>query len=154
MLSETSSIPDMKKELETYDVYGYDKESDFQNDLEYALEIAEKDRMIPVIGENTYDSLAGQDKSGLSTTQLYVYWAEVYYSLAEFCFLHARRDKYQRRSAREGRTQGDITYTNTGATGKEMIAYDYLTKADKSFSAGGYGYAPGRLTRKTGIYDN
>lgn len=152
MLSATYTMTDIKNELENYDVYGYENQSEFETNLEFALDIAIRDRIYPIIDETLYDVLADEDKTGLSTQQLYVYWAEIYYAVAEFCLFHARRDKYKRRSARETRTQGDVTYSNIGMTGKEMMAYDYISKGDKSLAEGGYHDVQVRLTRRTSIY--
>jgi len=153
MLSETYEIEDMKKELEAFQTYGYDNESKFQEDLEYAIDIAKLERMEPVIGEDTYDALEALDKTGLSTTELYVYRAEVYFSIAEFYLLHGRRDKYRRRAARESRTQGDVTFSTLGTIGKEMAANDYIEKAKWSLAEGGYDFQQGaRLQRRVSIH--
>ena len=154
MLSSTYEVTDMKVELQTYQVYDYANDAAFVTDLEYAISVAKRVSMIPVIGESYYSTLETLDKTGLSTTELYIYWAEVYYALAEFCFGHARKDKYQRRSANEGRGQGTVSYSNSGATGKEMMAYDFLSKADRSMAESGYTNIPVKITRRTSIYDS
>ena len=153
MLSSTYEIEDMKKELEPYNIYDYKEETKFQTDLEYAIDTAKFERMEPVIGEDQYDALEALDKTGLSTTELYVYRAEVYFAIAEFYLLHGRRDKYRRRAARESRTQGDVTFSTLGTIGKEMAANDYIEKAKWSLAEGGYDFQQGvRLQRRTSIH--
>ena len=137
-------------ELETYSI----ERMNFE-DLELAIDTTKRNRMYIVLGETLYSELEAFDKTGLTTSQSYIYWAEIYYSIAEYYLFLARRDKFARRAARESRTQGDVTYSTYGATGKELSAYDYLAKGNFCMSEAGYGdYIRNRLTRRTSIHGN
>jgi len=152
MLSATYSITDIKKEFETYGKYGYSTDAEFVTALTNAIGTVERERLIPIMTEGTYDAYALLDKTGLTTLQQNIYYAEIYFAAAEFILLHNRRAKYNRVAMNESRGQGEVSSSMSGATGKSSVAQDYIQRAEFLIAAGGF-IAPVRLGRRTGIYD-
>lgn len=125
--------------------------TEFNAALTEAVSKVERERMIPIMGESSYNTYAALDKDGLSTTQLNVYWAEVYWSVAEFALFLAKKDKFVRGGARESRTQGDVTEGTSGTVGKQLFAEAYIRKAQRYMAEGGYDSGI-RLTRRISIH--
>lgn len=139
MLSSTYTITDIKKELQTYDVYGYDSDALFITALTESVATARRERMIPAMTEGDYDALEAFDRTGLTESQTNTYYAEIYYSIAEFVLLQDRKDKYMRRGTTESRTGANNSYSITsGFSGKSAVASEYISKGDACLGAGGY----------------
>ena len=139
MLSTTNTITDMKLELQAYNVYGYSSDLLFVAALTSAVSTARRERMVPVMGISDYNSLASLDKTGLTEAQENVYYAEIYFSLAEFVLSHDRKDKFTRRGQTESRSGSNNSYSITsGFSGKDMVAKEYRDRANRSLAAGGY----------------
>src|SRR4030042_143672 len=138
MLSITYSVIDAKKELQTYDVYGYETDDLFDDAIEYAFEQAAMNRMYPIMGIADYDYIATLDKGACNDAQLYIYWADVWYALGEFLLLRSRHEQYNRKGNSESRSQGGISASISGSSGKEKIASEYFQTGDRYMAMYGY----------------
>lgn len=63
MLSKTHSISDVKKQLKAYDFYKYDTSTKFITAIQMALESAQYNELIPVIGWGTYGTIRDLDRT-------------------------------------------------------------------------------------------
>jgi hypothetical protein len=152
MLSATNTITDMKIELQTYDVYGYSTDNLFVTALTEAVATARRERMIPIMGEGDYTALTALDKTGLTEDQTNIYYAEIYYSIAEYVLSQDRKDKFMRRGTTESRSGANNSYSITsGFSGKNAVASEYISKGDACISAGGYDSGK-RLIPRTSIH--
>jgi len=123
----------------------------FRAALAYAVDQAKYNRMYPVMGDDDYDEIEDLNRDGCTTEQMYIYKAELFYALAEFIALHARKEKYNRRAKTEGRSQGDQSSSMSGSTGKDWVISEYVAKGDKYLAEAGYNVQV-RLVRREGIY--
>lgn len=140
MLSATNTITDVKARLSTYSVYGYASEELLTAALTIVAADVKMDMMIPAIGDATYDDLAAKDKVGLSTTDEYVYWAEIFFILARFMSHEANKviegahgDSYS--VGAQGYSQSVSGATSPGFT---RVAWRHANQGKKYMAFAGY----------------
>ena len=85
MLSTTSTISDVKLKIENdYAFYGYSSDGTFIQALRSIAEDVMMTYFYPKISMTTYDLIAAKNKSNLTESEIYLYWAEIYTICVEF----------------------------------------------------------------------
>lgn len=150
MLDNTNEITDIKKELQSYSVYGYDTDAEFDDAIEYAIDIAMRERMYPALcsnavdnatnasGAGVYDYYKALGKSGMDDTEINVYYAEVYFAVAEFLLLRDRLDKAARLGYTQTKSEGGVSTTISGYSGKDAVVKEYISKGNYCLGLAGY----------------
>lgn len=132
------TITDVKKELEVYSFYDYATDDEFVDAIKYASEEAE--RIIKkYISTAFYNTIQAKNKTGLEEyIENHIYQAEVYMICSMFLSLHDRKELFKRKAANESVSEGNVTHSTSGPTGKAMASSFYYTKAMKELSTAGY----------------
>lgn len=138
MLDNTNEINDIKLELKTYQVYGFADDAAFITALTYAVERAKRERMFQIFDESEYDALAAIGKASMDVLQYDIYYAEIYFSIAEFFALRDRQDKTARLGYAETQNQGGNSRVVSGYSGKDAAVREYLDKAYACLGRAGY----------------
>lgn len=138
MLDNTNEITDIKLELKNYQVYGFASDSDFSTALTYAVERAKRERMYQIFDETEYDALSAIGKANYDVNQYDIYYAEIFFAIAEFFALRDRQDKAARLGYTETQNQGGASRVVSGYSGKEAAIREYLEKAYSSLARAGY----------------
>lgn len=128
MLSETNTITDIKKRLESFEYYGLDDETEFDVQLTLYVEDVMYERMVPVIGSVRYGEIAAMDKTDISEYEEHIYRAEIFYCVAEFL-----RKQVQSERSKECR----VTEERTGNQ-KGLVEKDFINDAVRSLERAGY----------------
>lgn len=152
MLSSTYTITDIKKELNQAAFYGYDNDADFVTALTYAVERAMYERMYPVTGEADYASILALNKAGLTYEQTMFYYAEIYFSCAEFITLKSQKEKFWKRGIEESESGEGSSFSTSSQSGKDAAAAAYISKANKCLSMAGY-YSQAKVKPRQSIHD-
>lgn len=152
MLDVTNEINDIKAELLSFEKYGFKTGKDFEAELTIAIETAKRERMLVYMeSPEAYDHIATVGKANFTEEENNVYYAEVYYAVAEFLLKRDRWDKQMRLAVSESRSQGGSTRSLTGQSGKEAVAVKYLELANSCLSRGGY-YPKNKLIARSSIH--
>lgn len=139
MLDATNEMADIKKELLPAEKYGYDTPKEFDVDLAKAMETAIRERMLPALEDQAvYDYITTVGKANFTEEQNNIYYAEIFYVIAEFFLLLDRWDKQSRLGLGGSDSQGGVSRSISGYSGKEAMAEEYLEKAEACISRGGY----------------
>ena len=142
MLSETNTIPDVLERLENvYSYYGYSNDDEFENALETIAYDVKLIVMYPKLGSTEYARIAALDKVGLSETEEYLYWAEVYSICYEFLKLRLRITGQLQTSADESlRVEGYEYKTGASSTisPNDLALNGYKDKMIAFFKSAGY----------------
>jgi hypothetical protein len=149
MIDSTYEIDDIKKELNTFKVYGFDVESDFDTALEYSVGVVMRERMYPIIGDAYYSTLSLVGRDALTTISVNIYWAEVYFAIAEFLLLTDRKAKAAKVSYQENKSMGGVSASGSGYSGKENVAQQYISKAEYLLSLAGYSMQSNIIARSS-----
>jgi hypothetical protein len=142
MLSATNSRTDLKKLLNTqYTEYGYTAEADYNTALDAALNLAMIMHMYPSIGESYYATILAKNKVGLTTTENYIYEAELRF--AAYLFLNQIGNKEQQKRATEAisKSRSGVSASGNGRIGKYAAGGQLKKDAMDLMQLAGYYYS-------------
>lgn len=142
MLSASYTISDVKSRLmNVYSYYGYTSDALFTA----AIVNVANDVMVlyfyPKIGQTEYDRIALLNRSGLSTWETYLYWAEVWTICYSFLGARAAQTTQLQTSSNERLTVEGYTYQISAGSGASQgdSSYSFFkTKAFEFWALAGY----------------
>lgn len=142
MLSATYTISDVKSRLgKEYSFYGYSDDYDF----EVALTNINQDVMYiylyPKIGSDEYTIMAAKDRTSLTETETYLYWAEIYATCYEFLKSKESSDGQLQYSNQESLKVEGYSYTSGtsyGTSPNDKSLNDFYSKMHRYFGLAGY----------------
>jgi hypothetical protein len=138
MLYPTTELDDVKIELQSGTVYGYPVADDFNTALTYAAGVAFTEDILPIVPQADYTKISTTLYAALSTAQLYVYRAEVYFIIAEFLSMIERKEIASKKSYVESKSEGGVSRSGGGFSGKAAAATKFIQKANYCLSMAGY----------------
>ena len=143
MIDNTNEIPDIKAELQPYNVYRFANDGAFTTALQARCDEAMREKMLNCMSSSTYTNWQNMGKAGMladaDVTIINIYWAEVYYTVAFFYKYLDRLDKAARIGYTETRNEpGGGSRTISGYSGKHAAAFDYMKRADTCMQRAGF----------------
>jgi hypothetical protein len=146
MFSETCTIEDVKNKLvNDYTFYSFASDDDYDEFIESISEDVEILYFYPKIGKTGYEIIEAKDMVGLTDTETYLYWAEVYAICYEFLkFKEVVAGQLQTASQEsikvEGYSYSSGTSGSTGSSGN-FSKRGYYNNFLKYFKLAGYDFA-------------
>lgn len=135
MLSSTYTITDVKLKLRNdYAFFGYTTDALFVSALTSVASDVTLVYFYPRIGKTEYDRIKALNKAGLSETEEYLYWAEVYTICSEFLKGEVARTGQMQTSSNERLTVEGYTYQTGGSSSSSQGDYSLRYYRDKMFS--------------------
>jgi hypothetical protein len=142
MLSASYTISDVKSRLSNvYSYYGYASDALFTA----AIVNMANDVMVlyfyPKIGQTEYDRIALLNKTGLTTWETYLYWAEVWTICYNFLGTRAAQTTQLQTNSNERLTVEGYTYQTSAGSGASQgdVSYSFFkTKAFEYWALAGF----------------
>jgi hypothetical protein len=137
-LLDVNEITDVKAELQAYGIFNYASDAAFITALTKCCSDVMREKMLNVMQSGTYTYFQTLGKAGMSVDEVNVYWAEVYYTVSYFYKMRDRLDRSARVGNTESKSEGGISRTNSGYSGKAAVALEYSQRADSCLERAGF----------------
>ncbi len=134
MLSASYTISDVKARLvNPYSYYGYASDAPFTAALTTIAEDVKLLYFYPKIGQTQYDIIAALNKTGLTTWQIYLYWAEVWTICYMFLAARGAQTTQLQNNSNERLTVEGYTYQTSAGSGSSQGDLSYKFFKGKAF---------------------
>ncbi len=149
MLSSTGEVADIKLKLTTLTEYGYETELEYNTAICNAINAAKLKYLLPCLDVDSYNEIAALDKTGLSTEQECIYWAEVCFSTAIFLQEIANKEQQQRAAESDSQSLKGKSKSSSGRIGKYGAGGFWFQEGLKYLKLAGY--VPSHTISRDGI---
>lgn len=139
MIDSIETMSRIKDELgHNYDFYGYENNSEFENRINQIAEETKIREMIPVIGDTLYNDLVTLGYSGLTGTQINIFFGEVYFICSDFIFYLKNREAQEKKYETEKIVIEGYERTQEGRFILEDLETWYNNRAVAHMNIAGY----------------
>jgi len=148
MLSATNTIDDVKARLiNPYSFYGFASDGAYETFLTSISVEVELLDMWPTVGEALYATIEAKDKTGLTTFETYIYWAEVFFIAYRLTKAIHSTESQAVKGSGYSHSVGDVSESTSGAgsSGMRTASSSYYKTANAFLIRAGY--PVGQLTR-------
>jgi hypothetical protein len=137
-LLDVNEITDVKAELQAYGIFNYSSDAAFIVALTKCCADVMREKMLNVMTSGIYAYFQALGKAGMNVDDVNIYWAEVYYTVSYFYKLRDRLDRSARIGNTESKSEGGISRTSSGYSGKAAVAMEYSQRADACMERAGF----------------
>jgi hypothetical protein len=131
-------ITDMESLLNDIGVYGFEDSDGMEYALNEALNVAKLKYLYPSIGETYITNLLLKTKASLTSYELYIYYAFLYFGINVFLDSIGNKEQQIKPAESSSKSKKNVSSSASGRIGKYDAAGKYLNEAYKMLSNAGY----------------